>query len=76
VNHEFYMDEALAEARAAYEAGEIPIGAVVVRDNEIIARGHNVRETSWMPPPMPRLWPSAAPAPYWEAGGFWTAPFM
>jgi tRNA(adenine34) deaminase len=44
VNHDFYMDEALVEARAAYEAGEIPIGAVVVRDGEIIARGHNARE--------------------------------
>ncbi len=45
VNHDFYMDEALVEARAAYEAGEIPIGAVVVRDGEIIARGHNARES-------------------------------
>jgi tRNA(adenine34) deaminase len=44
LNHEFFMDEALAEARAAYEAGEIPIGAVVVQDGEIIARGHNTRE--------------------------------
>lgn len=35
------MQAALAEARLAAEAGEVPIGAVVVRDGEIIARGHN-----------------------------------
>lgn len=45
MNHDFYMDEALLEAKAAYEAGEIPIGAVVVLDGEIIARGHNARES-------------------------------
>lgn len=44
VNHEYYMGEALAEARAAYEAGEIPIGAVVVKEGKVIARGHNARE--------------------------------
>jgi len=36
---ERYMREALAEADAAGQAGEIPIGAVLVLDNEIIARG-------------------------------------
>ena len=35
------MAAALAEARAAAEAGEVPIGAVVVRHDEIIARGQN-----------------------------------
>jgi len=35
------MDAALAEARAAGEAGEVPIGAVVVHDGEILARGQN-----------------------------------
>lgn len=35
------MQVALAEARAAAEADEVPIGAVVVRDGEIIARGQN-----------------------------------
>lgn len=41
---EFFMQEALKEARKAYEKGEVPIGVVLVRDNEIIARGHNLRE--------------------------------
>ncbi len=39
-----WMLEALAEARRAGEIGEVPIGAVVVRDGEAIGRGHNRRE--------------------------------
>jgi tRNA(adenine34) deaminase len=35
------MEAALAEARLAAEAGEVPIGAVIVREGEIIARGQN-----------------------------------
>lgn len=41
---EKFMCEALAEARAAAAVGEVPIGAVVVRAGEIIARAHNRRE--------------------------------
>lgn len=41
---EKFMREALAEARAAAAVGEVPIGAVVVRDGEIVARAHNRRE--------------------------------
>src|SRR5690606_41605581 len=39
------MRAALAEAEAAAAKGEIPIGAVIVRDGELIAAGHNLRET-------------------------------
>mgnify|MGYP001125708251 CR=1 FL=1 len=42
---EAWMRAALAEAEAAAEKGEIPIGAVIVRDGELIAGGHNLRET-------------------------------
>lgn len=35
------MDEALIEAGKALEAGEVPVGAVVVRDGELLGRGHN-----------------------------------
>lgn len=42
---EFFMKAALDEARIAYEKGETPIGAVVVRNGEIISRAHNLRET-------------------------------
>ena len=41
---EKFMREALAEARAAAAVGEVPIGAVVVRDGEIVVRAHNRRE--------------------------------
>ena len=41
---EKFMREALVEARAAAEVGEVPIGAVVVRAGEIVARAHNRRE--------------------------------
>ena len=40
-----YMGEALIEARKALDAGEIPIGAVVVAGGRIIGRGHNLTET-------------------------------
>ncbi len=39
-----FMLEALKEAQLAYDAGEVPVGAVVVRNGEIIGRGHNERE--------------------------------
>jgi len=41
----FYMKEALKEAHKAYLKEEIPIGAIIVKNNEIIARAHNLRET-------------------------------
>ncbi len=40
-----YMQQALAEARKAYELGEVPVGAVVVCNDRIIARCHNLTET-------------------------------
>ncbi len=41
---EDYMKEALAEAAIAKELDEVPVGAVIVRGGEIIARAHNLRE--------------------------------
>ena len=41
---ERFMRMALAEAREAYRAGEIPIGAVVVCKGIVIGRGHNLTE--------------------------------
>ena len=40
------MKEALIEARKADMLGEVPIGAVIVKDGQVIARGHNLTETS------------------------------
>ncbi|MBS7408187.1 MAG: nucleoside deaminase [Prevotellamassilia sp.] len=42
---EEYMQRALAEAKAAYDADEVPVGAVVVCRDRIIARAHNLTET-------------------------------
>ena len=41
---EKFMKEALKEAKKAYEKLEVPIGAVIVKDNKVIARGHNLKE--------------------------------
>ncbi len=41
----YFMKKALQEAEAALEKGEIPVGAIIVIENRIIARGHNLTET-------------------------------
>ena len=43
------MKEALKEANKARELGEVPIGCVIVLNDKIIARGHNMRETKKSP---------------------------
>ena len=45
INDEVFMRAAIEEANIAASIGEVPIGAVVVRNGEIIARAHNERET-------------------------------
>ncbi|HXK75694.1 MAG TPA: nucleoside deaminase [Bacteroidaceae bacterium] len=44
-NDEYYMRKALQEAEMAYEEGEIPVGAVIVSNDQIVAKGHNLTET-------------------------------
>jgi len=41
---EYFMKKALQEAEMAFEKGEIPVGAIIVIDNKVIARGHNLTE--------------------------------
>lgn len=41
---EYYMKEALKEAQKAFDEDEVPVGAIVVCDNKIIARAHNMTE--------------------------------
>ena len=43
---EYFMQEALNEAKKAEALGEVPIGAVIVKDGDIIGRGYNQKETS------------------------------
>jgi tRNA(adenine34) deaminase len=42
---EYFMKQALVEAQAAYDKGEVPVGAVVVCRDRIISRAHNLTET-------------------------------
>lgn len=44
-----FMKEALKEAQKSYKKEEIPVGAIIVKDGKIIARGHNLKETKTDP---------------------------
>ena len=46
MDHNYYMSLALEEAQKAYDKLEVPIGAVIVKDGNIISRAHNLREES------------------------------
>jgi len=43
-SHDYYMKEALKEAQKAFDANEVPVGAVIVCNNQIIARSYNLTE--------------------------------
>ncbi|MBP9031694.1 MAG: nucleoside deaminase, partial [Dysgonomonadaceae bacterium] len=45
LDDEYFMRQALTEAKLAFSEDEIPIGAVIVNKNRIIARAHNLTET-------------------------------
>ena len=47
--HERMMLEALKEAQKAFDEGEIPVGAVIAQDGQIVARAHNLREQTGDP---------------------------
>ncbi len=49
MGHETYMREAIAEAEVACRRGEVPVGAVAVHKDRVIARGHN-RKEQWADP--------------------------
>jgi tRNA(adenine34) deaminase len=42
---EYFMNEALKEAKKAFQIGEVPVGAVIIANNLIIARSHNLTHT-------------------------------
>lgn len=44
LTHEKWMTEAIKLAQKAYDIDEIPVGAIVIKDNKIIGKGHNQRE--------------------------------
>ena len=41
----FYMKKAIELARRAYDMGEVPVGAIIVKDGKVISEGYNLRET-------------------------------
>ena len=45
LDDDYFMRQALAEAKIAFDKGEVPIGAVIVCEGKIIARAHNLTET-------------------------------
>ena len=47
MTHEDYMELALQEAWQAAKQGEVPVGAVIVKDGQVIAQAHNMRE-QWL----------------------------
>ena len=47
--HDYWMDKAIAEARKAEAIAEVPIGCVIVQNNRIVARAHNLREAKQDP---------------------------
>jgi tRNA(adenine34) deaminase len=67
------MRLALEQAMAALAHRDVPIGAVVVRDGEVVAARHNERELTGIPPPTPRCWRSAMPRTSSGTGGCSTA---
>lgn len=67
---EKFMREALAEARDAAAVGEVPIGAVVVRSGEVVARAHNRRELDQDPSAHAEFRPCVPPLRRLDAGVF------
>lgn len=43
---DYFINQAIKEAKIAAEMGEVPVGAVIVKDGQIIASGHNMKESS------------------------------
>ena len=44
MDHEYFMEQALALAREAVSTGDVPVGCVIVKDGQIVGRGRNRRE--------------------------------
>jgi len=45
LDYQYFMEKALQEAQLAFDKDEVPVGAVIVQDNRIIGRGHNLTES-------------------------------
>ena len=49
MKHEYYMDVALSLAKKAYKKNEVPVGALIVKDNKIISKAYNKKESKHNP---------------------------
>lgn len=74
-NDEKWMRLALDEARLAAGKGEVPVGAVLVRGDNLLVCAHNLRKPIGAPPLTPSFWPSRAAVQCSAAGGYRAAPF-
>jgi tRNA(adenine34) deaminase len=64
-----FMAEAIAEAQEAAAHDDVPIGAVVVHDGQVIGRGHNRREADQDPTAHAEILALRRPLPRWAPGG-------
>lgn len=66
-DHTYWMEQAFKEAEKAYQAGEVPVGAVIVYNNTIIGKGHNLIETLQEPTAHAEMIAISAAANYLES---------
>lgn len=72
----YYMEQALLEAQKSLAKNEIPIGCVIVKDGEIIGRGHNAREENSRLSSMQKSWQSIKPTALRAIGACWIRRFL
>ena len=70
-----FIEDALEQAKAAGAAGEVPVGAVVVRDGTVIAAAGNRVEADHNPQAQPKCSRLPKPAAFWAASGWRTATY-
>ena len=75
-SHEYYMSQALELAREAADAGEVPIGCVIVRDGAVIGTGRNRREEKQAVCSHAEMEAMAQANAALAAGGWMTAHYM
>ena len=66
---QYWMDQAIALAREAFTLGEVPIGAVIVKDGRLVGKGYNRRELDQNALAHAEIWPFMRHAKLWGAGG-------
>ena len=73
---QYYMNLAIEEAKKAAAIGEVPIGAIIVHKNEVIASAYNLRETTQNATTQQNFWLFKRHVPKLVAGDSKKQPFM